>query len=245
MADELAKPGRAAGRSALELEAGPQRRARRTERLALVLGVIAGFCDGYGVITYGVFVSFMSGNTTQAGYQTAEGLFRPASLAALAILSFVLGSFAGTLLVQATGRLARRAVFGLVAAALAEVVGLTWLGALTVGFCILIVSAAMGVLNSAFSRVGAESVSLTFVTGTLSRVGAHLALALKRAPLTDAEGPWDTQLRRAMLLARLWAGFLAGAFMSGAATPRFGFWALLGPALALAALAAFDRPDPV
>ena len=90
--------------------------------------MIAGFIDAYGMITYGVFVSFMSGNTTQTGYQTAEGAFGPASLSALAILFFVVGAFAGTLLVQSAGRLARRAVFGVVAAALAAIVGLTQFG---------------------------------------------------------------------------------------------------------------------
>ena len=52
------------------------------------------------------------------------------------------------------------------------------------------------------SRVGAQAVSLTFVTGSLSRVGSSLALALRRAPLRDAQGPWDTHLRRALLLSR-------------------------------------------
>ena len=101
----------------------------------------------------------------------------------------------------------------------------------------------MGVFNSALSRVGAQAVSLTFVTGTLSRVGSHLALAARRAPLTDSQGPWDTHLRRALMLARVWAGFIAGAILAGAATPRFGAWVLSAPVLILAALAAFDRRD--
>jgi uncharacterized membrane protein YoaK (UPF0700 family) len=246
MADEVTKPARAIGFSALEaraVERSRQAQARSAERLAATLAMIAGFIDAYGMITYRVFVSFMSGNTTQTGYQAAEGVFGPAALAALAILAFVIGSFAGTLLVQAAGGLARRAVFGVVAAALAEVVGLTYFGFLSVESGIAIVSVAMGVMNSAFSRVGAQSVSLTFVTGTLSRVGSHLALAARRAPLADAQGPWDTHLRRALMLSRVWAGFFAGALLSGAATPRFGAWVLSAPALILAALAAFDRPD--
>jgi uncharacterized membrane protein YoaK (UPF0700 family) len=206
--------------------------------------MIAGFIDAYGMITYGVFVSFMSGNTTQTGYQTAEGAFGLASLSALAILFFVVGSFAGTLLAQFAGRLARRLVFGVVAAALALVIGFTQLAWLSGAAAIAAISFAMGVMNSAFSRVGAQSVSLTFVTGTLSRVGSHLAMALRRAPLPDAEGSWDTHLRRALLLARVWVGFLVGALLSGAATPRYGAWVLLPPALILAALAAFDRPNP-
>ena len=248
MTNELRKATLTTDRSSLE---GPLDRAGRSKRdqarnaelLAAALAMIAGFIDAYGMITYGVFVSFMSGNTTQTGYQTAERAFGPASLSALAILMFLVGSFAGTLLVQAAGRLARRAVFGVVAAALAEVVGLMHFGFLSVGFGITIVSAAMGVMNSALSRVGAQSVSLTFVTGTLSRVGSHLALAAKRAPLADAQGPWDTHLRRALMLLRVWTGFFAGAVLSGAATPRYGAWVLSAPALILAVLAAFDRPN--
>ncbi len=249
MTNELRKATLTTDRSSLE---GPLDRAGRSKRdqarnaelLAAALAMIAGFIDAYGIITYGVFVSFMSGNTTQTGYQTAERAFGPASLSALAILMFLVGSFAGTLLVQAAGRLARRAVFGVVAAALAEVVGLTHFGFLSVGFGIAIVSAAMGILNSAFSRVGAQSVSLTFVTGTLSRVGSHLAMAARRSPLADAQGPWDTHLRRALLLARIWVGFFAGAVLSGATTPRYGVWALSAPVLILAGLAAFDPADP-
>jgi uncharacterized membrane protein YoaK (UPF0700 family) len=248
MADELTKPALATSRSALE--PGPVDRtarlarahARSEGRLAAGLAMVTGFVDAYGIITYGVYVSFMSGNTTQTGYQTAEGAFGAAALSARAILFFVGGAFAGTLLVQFAGRLTRRLLFSVVAAALTAIIGFTQLDLLSGGFAIAAISFAMGIMNNALSRVGAQSVSLTFVTGTLSRVGSSLALALRRAPLPDPQGPWDTHLRRAMLLARIWAGFLIGALLSGAATPRFGAWVLLAPALILAALAAFDRP---
>jgi uncharacterized membrane protein YoaK (UPF0700 family) len=246
MADELTKPTITTRRSALEpgaVDHSRRAQARSAELSAAALATIAGFIDAYGMITYGVFVSFMSGNTTQTGYQTADGAFGPAALPGVAILFFVAGSFAGTLLVEFAGRLARPVVFAVVAAALAVIVGSTQLGSLSGGAAIAAISLAMGIMNSAFSHVGAQSVSLTFVTGTLSRVGSHLALAAKRAPLADAQGEWDTHLRRAMMLARLWAGFLAGALLSGAATPRLGAWVLLAPALVLAAMAAFDRPD--
>jgi uncharacterized membrane protein YoaK (UPF0700 family) len=211
--------------------------------LAGALALIAGFIDAYGMITYGVFVSFMSGNTTQTGYQAAEGAFGPASLSALAILFFVVGSFAGTLLAHFAGRHGRRVVFGAVAAALTAIVVLRAQGFVAAGAHIPTISFAMGIMNCALSRVGAQAVSLTFVTGALSRIGSSLALALRRAPLHDAEGPWDTHLRRALLLARLWLGFLVGAFLSGAVTPRYGAPVLAVPALILALLAAFDRPE--
>jgi uncharacterized membrane protein YoaK (UPF0700 family) len=248
MADELINPTLATDRSALgesvDRRARSQRaQARNAELLAAALALIAGFIDAYGMITYGVYVSFMSGNTTQTGYQAAEGAFGPASLSALAILLFVVGSFAGTLLVEFAGRYARRVLYCVVAVALAAIIGLTQFGALPGAGAIASISLAMGIMNNALSRVGAQAVSLTFVTGSLSRVGSSLALALRRAPLRDAQGPWDTHLRRALLLARVWVGFLVGAFLSGAATPRYGALVLAAPALILAALAAFDRPD--
>jgi uncharacterized membrane protein YoaK (UPF0700 family) len=248
MADKLINPTLTTDRSALEESVNrpaPSQRAqaRNAELLAAALALIAGFIDAYGMITYGVYVSFMSGNTTQTGYQTAEGAFGPASLSALAILFFVVGSFAGTLMVEFAGRYARRVLYCVVAAALAAIVGLTQYGALSGAFAIAAISVAMGVMNNALSRVGAQAVSLTFVTGSLSRVGSSLALALRRAPLRDAQGPWDTHLRRALMLARLWLGFLVGALLSGSVTPRYGASVLLAPALILVVLAAFDRPN--
>jgi uncharacterized membrane protein YoaK (UPF0700 family) len=128
-----------------------------------------------------------------------------------------------------------------VAALLAVSIGLTplgWSGG-AVGMATL--SVAMGLMNTALSRVGAQPVSVSFVTGTLSRIGTHLALALTRAPLPDAQGSWDTHRRRAFLLLGVWAGFLTGALVAGAATSRFGVWVLLLPLLILLALAVFSR----
>src|ERR1700727_104037 len=128
MADDLRKQAPGTGRSGLEAGAVDRLRraqARNEEWLAAHLAMVAGFVDAYGIITYGVYLSFMSGNTTQTGYQTAEGAFGPASLSALAILFFVVGSFAATLLAQVTERHARRLVYGVVAVALAAIVSLT------------------------------------------------------------------------------------------------------------------------
>jgi uncharacterized membrane protein YoaK (UPF0700 family) len=248
MANEVLQPVPATSASAAKsLSADDKARslraaARSEARLAVLLATIAGFVDAYGIIAYGVFVSFMSGNTTQTGYQTAEGLLGPAAASALAILFFFIGTFAGALLAGPAGQAAaRRLVSAFVAATLAAIIGLTQFGLLSTGFAVAMVSFAMGVFNSALSRVGAQAVSLAFVTGTLSRAGSHLALAARRAPLTDSQGPWDTHLHRTVMLARVWVGFLAGAILSGAATPRYGVWVLSAPALILAALAAFGQ----
>ena len=80
---------------------------------------------------------------------------------------------------------------------------------------IALLSFGTGMLNPALSHIGAEAVSLTFVTGTLSRIGSHLALALGRTPVPASEGPWDTHLYRARISAQLWASFISGAVLSG------------------------------
>jgi uncharacterized membrane protein YoaK (UPF0700 family) len=80
---------------------------------------------------------------------------------------------------------------------------------------IAMLSIATGLLNPALSRVGSESVSITFVTGTLSRLGKHLALAARGVPLPDAKGSWDSHVRRAHLDASIWIGFLIGGLTQG------------------------------
>ncbi|MGA7330057.1 MAG: DUF1275 family protein [Rhodomicrobium sp.] len=183
-------------------------------------------------------MAFMSGNTTQTGSEIGKGNFGPAFPAALAIFSFVTGSFAGAFVSDFKSHRARRIIFAAAAVLLALVIGLSKLGAISAAAHIAVASFAMGVLNTAFSRVGAQHVGLTFVTGTLSRFGVHLAYALRRRPLPDSEGPWDTHLRRALLLGGIWMGFLVGALLSGVATQQFGVWVLLFPILVLALLAA-------
>ena len=211
------------------------------EWLAICLAMISGFLDAYGMITYRTYLSFMSGNTTQTGYEIGRGKFGAAVYSALAIVFFGGGSFAGALLAHSSVRRIRRLVLVVVAALLTLIVCFAQLGFLSDWVNIAMISFAMGAMNTALSRVGSQSVSLTFVTGTLSRIGMQLALAVSHAPLQDSQGTWDTHLHRTLLLAGIWAGFLAGALLSGAATPRFGVEALLFPVLALTALAAFDR----
>ena len=213
--------------------------ARAERWLAICLALIAGYVDAYGLLAYGIYVSFMSGNTTQTGSMTGQGRVLAALPSALAILFFVAGSFAGTWLTHSRLRHSRQVLCGAIAALLALIIGGAQLGnpALHVLVCIAALSLAMGLMNTLISQIGAEAVNLTFVTGTLNKIGRHLALAVTRAPLPDAQGRWDTHLRRAGLMASVWAGFLTGAMVSGAATSHYGVWVLLPPFLILLSLA--------
>jgi uncharacterized membrane protein YoaK (UPF0700 family) len=106
----------------------------------------------------------------------------------------------------------------------------------------MVLSLAMGIMNTSVTRVGDQSVSLGYVSGTLNNLAQHLALAVKGVPLTHAEGPHDTHLRRAGLLAGIWAAFVIGALLAGAAMPNFAAWSLLLPIVILSVLAMRGQP---
>src|SRR5271168_5436811 len=92
--------------------------------LAIFLALIAGYLDGYGLLVLGVYVSFMSGNTTFAGLKSGQGNFQAALPPAIAVLSFVTGSFLGNLFSQSRLRHSHRLIFGVIAGLLATVAGL-------------------------------------------------------------------------------------------------------------------------
>ncbi|MEJ0028408.1 MAG: YoaK family protein [Rhizomicrobium sp.] len=217
-----------------------QQAAGRQEHIAVALAAIAGFVDAYGIVRYGTYLSFMSGNTTQAGYHSGLGDFAVVPLLLTGIAGFLFGSFIGNFYRPPFGPLTRRVTLVAIAAALAFVFGLALAGLSPTILAVALLSVAMGAMNTSLPSVGKQQVNLTFVTGTLNRLGTHLAQAARRAPLSDSEGAWDTHLRRALWLAGIWAGFFLGAALSGAVTAHAGPWALLVPIGALLVLSALD-----
>ncbi len=209
--------------------------------LASALAMIAGCVDAYAFIRYQTYVSFMSGNTTQSGSALGQANWSLAAPALIAIASFILGIFAGSLWSTSSAWRARRVRFIVVALLLAAILGLTHFAVLGGGTYIAALGFAMGVMNTSLSQIGNEAVGLTFVTGALNRIGTHAALAVRRTPLASPEYPGDSHARRAGRLGGLWLGFLLGAIAAGAATPRFGEWVLLPPLAVLAMLAAGAR----
>jgi uncharacterized membrane protein YoaK (UPF0700 family) len=203
---------------------------------AILLAAIAGYVDGYGLLFLKTFVSFMSGNTTTTGVTGGQGNFHAAFLSALAIISFVTGSFLGNLISQSRWRHCHRMMFCLIAAGLAVVTGLEWADLRSIPLEIALLAVTMGMVNPVLSKIGVEAVSLTFMTGTLSRIGGHLALAAGQRPLNDRHGPEDSHLTRAAVEASVWCAFLGGAVLSGLAGPNFRTWALLPPCIVMLGL---------
>lgn len=213
--------------------------------VAGLLAMVAGYVDAYAVLSYGVYASFMSGNTTQTGLMVGQFNWLVAARDFLPIPFFVLGVFAGTLIGESGSgrrppwRLLLVTVMGLLALAIA-VTALEPIDEVSIALA----SVAMGIMNTTITRLGGQPVSLGYVTGSLNNVGRSLALSWKRAPVPNAEGPQDTHLRRAAVLASLWLSFLVGAMLGSAATFRLQIWTLLPPIFLMLVIAGLQGGQP-
>jgi uncharacterized membrane protein YoaK (UPF0700 family) len=212
---------------------------KATRAFARVL--ISGYVDSYALLNFGVYASFMTGNTTSGGLHAGQGDLAAAGHSLLPIPFFLLGIFTGTLLVHVDTLRALRRTSILVAALLALGVARAywawpgWLG-------IMVLSIAMGILNTSVTHVGGQPVSLGFMTGDLNNLARHVAHGILRAPVPQAQSANDTDWRRATLLGSLWTFFLAGAILGGALASRVAVWTLLLPAALLLLLTFVESP---
>lgn len=182
---------------------------RRDLWISASLAFIAGYVDAAGFIeTGGLFVSFMSGNSTQFGSELLVGELETALVAASLIGAFVVGVVIGGL---ASGRLQdqRRWVVLGSAASLAAV-GFIGLAGVESPWRFTLIAAGMGALNTLYLADGRARVAITYATGTLVSVGLALSALLTRTSTTA----W----RRPLLL---WGGLALGA-IGGAAAFRLG-----------------------
>jgi uncharacterized membrane protein YoaK (UPF0700 family) len=166
--------------------------------LACALSALAGYVDGIGFLHLGgLFVSFMSGNSTRMGVSLAAGEWEPAASALGLIVLFVVGAAAGSLIVLGHG--VHRQPFVLLAegALLAAAAFVYSIGLSTVAIGAIVV--AMGLENAVFQIQGGAGLGLTYVTGALVKVGQLLADALRGGPRFG----WLPNLL-------LWAALVAG-----------------------------------
>ena len=78
--------------------------SRRNVALACALSALAGYVDGIGFLHLGgLFVSFMSGNSTRMGVSLADGHWHDAAQALGLIALFVIGAALGSLIVLGRG----------------------------------------------------------------------------------------------------------------------------------------------
>src|SRR5260370_39218911 len=78
--------------------------SRRSVAVSCALSALAGYVDAVGFLHLGgLFVSFMSGNSTRMGVSLAEGHWQNAAKALGLIGLFVIGAAAGSLIVLGRG----------------------------------------------------------------------------------------------------------------------------------------------
>ena len=202
---------------------------KRQKALAYLLAGVAGYVDAMGFRHLGgVFVSFMSGNTTRLGIEVAMGDWLKAGEIAGIILLFVMGAAMGALIGK-DGQRNRRAPLLWTEAALLAIAAISDnLPLALVGNVAM--ALAMGLENAVFQRNGGPGIGLTYVTGALVKVGHRLAAALQGG---DKWG-WVASLL-------LWGSLCVGAILGAAAYGLIGLSGLWAACAIVAILAVLSR----
>jgi uncharacterized membrane protein YoaK (UPF0700 family) len=192
--------------------------------LAVWLSAIAGYVDAVGFLKLGgFFVSFMSGNSTRMAVAIAEQR-RGAFLGLGLIGFFVLGVALGSVMGRVAGDWRKPVVLAFVSLSLvvAASSGMIDYPAIAVAAMAM----AMGAENAVFENNGEVRIGVTYMTGTLVKVGQRIAAI----PFGGDRMAWAPFLV-------LWFGLICGAVAGAAIYPRLGLNALW-PAAGAAALAA-------
>jgi len=150
---------------------------RRNLALACALSALAGYVDSIGFLHLGgLFVSFMSGNSTRLGVYLAEGNWSNAVEAIGLIVLFVIGAACGSLIVSIRSAFSQSWVLLAEALLLAAAAFFYALGMPSVAIASIVL--AMGLENSVFQVEGGAGLGLTYMTGALVKVGQLAAAAL-------------------------------------------------------------------
>jgi uncharacterized membrane protein YoaK (UPF0700 family) len=177
----------------------PVLNSRGNLALACSLIALAGYVDGIGFLHLGgLFVSFMSGNSTQFGVNLAQGHWLSAMQPLALIALFVIGTAAGSLVARSRGPYPQCWVL-LIEALLLVCSALGYEAGFPV-FAVVPMVLAMGLENAVFEVRGGSGLALTYVTGTLVQIGRLIAAALTGGP----RWAWLPDLL-------LWAALVAGA----------------------------------
>jgi uncharacterized membrane protein YoaK (UPF0700 family) len=195
--------------------------------LACALSALAGYVDGIGFIHLGgLFVSFMSGNSTRMGVSLAEGHWQDAAQALGLIALFVIGAALGSLIVLGRGANRQQWLLLVEAMLLAAAGACDALGFAQVAIAAIVL--AMGLENAVFQIDGGAGLGLTYVTGALVKAGQLIAAALSGGERWG----WMPHLL-------LWAALVTGSLCGALAYHWFGLaaiWFAAGAALSMSAI---------
>ena len=167
--------------------------------MATGLSCLAGFNDAVGFRALGgYFVSFMSGNSTHFAVDLSLTHWSTATFLPLGLIAlFVSGVILGAVLREKLPQRKQLAVLLLVTAILGTSAGLATYG--QGRLAVVLIPLAMGASNNVFVKEGEASVPVTYMTGTLVKLGQRLA-----GRLCGSEKPWHPNLI-------LWLALILGA----------------------------------
>lgn len=234
---------------------GPSRSLKTNALVAGYLAFIAGFVNSGGFIMIGSFTSHVTGSVGRISTDFAAGEPGAAVLAILLVVMFFAGAFGATLLIEGhephrVSRAYGRALlveagllgFFVFVAGLSQAVHPRLQDAEAAILCL-----AMGLQNSLVTRLSGAVIRTTHLTGVMTDLAIESARWYRwhRAKLSvvpvllgggsKAERP---QPARALLLGTIVVMFVSGAIIGAMLTMRTSRWAMVFPALAVAAAAA-------
>lgn len=191
-------------------------------RLSWVLAALAGLLGAAAFMhTAGYFVTFMTGNTERAILGHFHGEPDVGVAAALLLVSFVSGVIFSSWLRRhyGTGHPHGPTLLTTICLAIASAIDLVLYGTETtkIDFVpILFVAFGVGALNTSFVKDGEVSVPLSYVTGTLVKMGQGIERHLSGGRITDWLGYF-----------LLYLSFAFGALIGGLLSMLVAGWAML------------------
>jgi len=239
---------------------GPARDPRLNARIAAYLAWIAGFVNSGGFILLGTFTSHVTGNIGRASTDLAEGDFGAAASALILVLSFFLGSFGASLIIEGSSERMPQAYGIALSAQALLLMSFVFIAALSRATHARVLDAqaallcmAMGMQNSLVTRLSGAVVRTTHLTGIVTDLGIEAArwYRWRRARLNlpalfkGRVSPEKPAKRQAPLLLTIVGAFLSGALLGSLLTVHASRWAMMVPAAATlaASIYAFSQRD--
>lgn len=203
--------------------------ARNIRVFAAALAALAGFVDALGFLSIGgFFVSFMSGNSTRLaiGVATTAQVALPAGLIASFVVGVMMGDAIGYL---RPARRRRDVLVGVSVLLMLASAAAQWK---ILPLATLLAAAAMGATNAVFAGVDGLPVGITYMTGTLVRLGQSLGAR------------WRGEDRgRSRVYLFHWCALILGGVLGAMVEQRLGLsglWVATGWATLLVAIAHYQ-----
>ena len=208
---------------------GKRRSFRHNLRLAILLCINAGFINAAGFFAFRVLTTNVTGHAALLAENMAQGKYEIAGIAALWLLSFLLGAFSSSVIISRVGRDRPASYTVSIAIIIALVLCVALFGRhYTEGvqqarFFAAGLLFAMGMQNAMVSVISGSVVRTTHLTGMFTDLGIDLS--------AWATGAMNSALRgRLFLRSAIIASFLLGGIAGGVAFLHLSYRSFYFPA---------------